>query len=293
MERFDTIEGIRGHIAGSSAQGKSVSLVPTMGALHEGHRSCIEIARTLGDVTAVSIFVNPTQFGPKEDCGKYPRPIENDLELCREWGVDVVFSPGTSEMYPEEQDVWVDVGRVSKPLCGMARVGHFRGVATVVLKLFNIVRPDWAVFGQKDAQQVIVIRRMVRQFGVPVEIVLAPTLRERDGLARSSRNDYLSTNERDRAAGIYRSLLSGKDALAQGESDPARVAEEVRRCLKEQGIENVEYVELLSAEDLSTLALARGKVILAVAARVGSARLIDNVVLDVGDEGDVREVMLF
>jgi pantoate--beta-alanine ligase len=293
VQTFDTISGIRECTAKSKEEGKSISLVPTMGALHEGHRSCIDVARTLADVVIVSVFVNPTQFGPKEDYGKYPRALEEDLRLCGDWGVAAVFAPDIEEMYPGTRDIWVDVERFSEPLCGRTRAGHFRGVATVVLKLFNIVGPDSAVFGQKDAQQAIVIHEMVKQLDVPVEIALAPTHREHDGLARSSRNAYLSADERARAAGIYRSLLRGKETLSRGERDPDRVIAEVRGSLEKRGIEDIEYAELLDARDLSVIESAAGRVIVAVAARVGQTRLIDNLVLEVGDDGAVEEAALF
>jgi pantoate--beta-alanine ligase len=264
-----------------------------MGALHEGHRSCVDVAKRLGDLVVVSIFVNPAQFGPKEDFSRYPRPVESDLALCEEWGVDVAFVPDTHEMYPVEQEVWVDVGRFSEPLCGRLRSEHFRGVATVVLKLFHIVQPDSAVFGQKDAQQAVVIHEMVKQLDLPVRVALSPTARESDGLARSSRNSYLSAEDRRRGPWIYRSLLSGKEIVLRGERDPVRVTGEVRRQMEANGIGDIEYVELVDARDLSVPPRVEGRVLLAVAARVGATRLIDNLVLDVGRDGGVEETMLF
>jgi len=293
VERFETIAGIRDHVRRQRASGRTIAFVPTMGALHEGHRSCIDVARGAGDHVVVSIFVNPTQFGPKEDFSKYPRPVEHDLALCAIWGVGAVFAPDTREMYPAKQDVWVEVERFSDPLCGRSRAGHFRGVATVVLKLLDIVQPDAAVFGQKDAQQAVVVHEMVKQLDLPVKVVLAPTARESDGLARSSRNSYLSPENRAVAPSIYRSLLHGKDLIARGETDPARVAAGVRRHMEDRGIRDIEYVEIVNAKDLSVLDRIRGKVLLAVAARVGATRLIDNVVLDVVDDGRVEESMLF
>ena len=293
MERFETIAQIRDHIRRQRTDGKKVAFVPTMGALHDGHRSCVDVAREMSDHVVVSIFVNPTQFGPKEDFSKYPRPVDKDLALCERWGVDAVFIPDAHEIYPAKQEVWVEVGRFSEPLCGRLRVGHFRGVATVVLKLFDIVQPDSAVFGQKDAQQAVVIHEMVKQLDLPVRVALSPTARESDGLARSSRNSYLSAEDRGLAPWIYRSLLRGKEIVTRGERDPVRVTGEVRRHMETHGIGDMEYVELLNAHDLSVPARVGGKVLLAVAARLGATRLIDNIVLDVGDNGRVEETMLF
>jgi pantoate--beta-alanine ligase len=293
VERLETTAAIREYVRGQRVRGKSIAFVPTMGALHDGHRSCVDVARRMGDVVVVSIFVNPTQFGPREDFSKYPRPLQKDLDACLGWGVDAVFVPDTHEVYPVEQDAWVEVGRFSEPLCGRTRVGHFRGVATVVLKLFNIVQPDTAVFGQKDAQQAVVIREMTRQLDLPVSIALSPTVREPDGLALSSRNAYLSADERARAPWIYRSLCRGKDILESGERNPGKIVDGVRRHLESHGIPDIEYVELVNARDLSIPARAEGRVLLAVAARVGATRLIDNLCFDVREGGGVDEAMLF
>jgi pantoate--beta-alanine ligase len=293
MERFDTVRGIRDYVSRERSRGQSVAFVPTMGALHDGHRSCIEVAGEIGDAVVASIFVNPTQFGPGEDISRYPRPLDEDLSMCENWGVDAVFVPEAGEIYPAPQTVWVEVENLSVPLCGRSRPGHFRGVATVVLKLFNIVRPDSAVFGQKDAQQALVIREMTRQLDLPVAITLSPTVRESDGVAMSSRNRYLSATERSLATGIYRSLQHGRETIERGETEPVRVAGDVRRRLEIEGIRDIEYVELLSARDLSLPARAKGKVLIAVAARVGTTRLIDNLCLDVREDGKVDEALLF
>lgn len=270
-----------------------MSFVPTMGALHAGHGSCVGAARARGDVVVVSIFVNPTQFGPGEDFEKYPRPLEDDLELCARWGVAVVFAPSPREMYPVEQSVWVEVGGITDVLCGRSRPGHFRGVTTVVLKLFDAVQPDVAVFGQKDAQQSVVINEMVRQLNYPVELEIAPTVREENGLAVSSRNRYLSPEERERAAGIYRALMESKKMLSGGERSAAAVVERAREVMGREGIDDIEYVELLDAANLEPLSLVGGRVLLAIAARVGATRLIDNIVLHVGEGADVEESRLF
>lgn len=293
METTDSISALRGILGSRREKGKTISFVPTMGALHKGHKSCIDIARSLADVLVVSLFVNPTQFGPGEDLNSYPRPIDRDLGHCRDWGCDVVFLPTVDEMYPIAQDIWVSGGRLSKPLCGRARLDHFRGVATVVAKLFNIVQPDVAVFGQKDAQQALVIREMVRQLHFPVELRLSPIVREADGLAVSSRNAYLRPAERVLATGLYGSLCHGRDAVIDGERDPVRLCQRIRETLCSGGILNVEYVEVLRVEGLVSPETLEGRFLLAAAVHVGSTRLIDNLVIEVGPDGGVSEVELF
>lgn len=286
MEICRTVAAVRGHVARRRASGRTTAFVPTMGALHDGHGACVAVARDVPDgAVVVSIFVNPTQFAPGEDLSRYPRPLESDLEACRRWGVDAVFVPSPEEMYAEAQQAWVEVEGVTGPLCGRSRPGHFRGVATVVTKLFNIVQPDVAVFGQKDAQQALVIHRMVQQLALPVELRLAPIAREADGLALSSRNAYLSAAERERATALYAGLRAGRDAARDGERDPARVLEAVRGVFAARGVNDVEYAEILSLDDLSPLDHLTGRVILAVAARIGATRLIDNVVLRVSAGG--------
>jgi pantoate--beta-alanine ligase len=293
LEKIESIKKLRVYLREQRAGGRSISLVPTMGALHAGHRSCVDVAGSHGDLVVVSIFVNQTQFGPNEDFKKYPRPLDDDLELCRMWGVDVVFVPSPEEMYPVEQTVWVEVGGLSEKLCARNRPGHFRGVTTVVMKLFDAVQPDVAVFGQKDAQQVLVVNEMVRQLNYPVAITLSPTVREPDGLAVSSRNRYLSPEERHRAAGIHRALLSGSALVVDGERTPARVVEQVRRVMEDAGISDIEYVDLLNARNLESPSRVEGRILLAVAAKVGTTRLIDNIVLNVGDDTGVHESLLF
>jgi pantoate--beta-alanine ligase len=292
MEIFRGIEPLRHHLRDLKTREKSIALVPTMGALHEGHRACVDLARGLGDVLVVSIFVNPTQFGPREDLHNYPKPFDRDIDRCRQWGCDVVFGPGTDEMYESKQLAWVEVETLTEPLCGRSRPGHFRGVATVVAKLFNIVGPDVAVFGQKDAQQALVIRKMARQLDFPVDVRLAPTARDEDGLALSSRNAYLSPDERKRAPGVYRSLERARDLLIAGERNAQSIIRGVEKHLRESGVREIEYVELRDAGNLSPLEVVEGRVLLAVAVRLGPARLIDNVVLEVRGER-VEETSLF
>jgi pantoate--beta-alanine ligase len=293
MERLDKIVEARKFVRAEKAVGKTVAFVPTMGALHEGHGSCVAVAKSLADSVIVSIFVNPAQFGPAEDLSKYPRPLSKDLSLCSDWGAGAVFVPDAGEMYPAEQDVWVEAESLSKPLCGVSRPGHFRGVATVVLKLLNIVQPDAAVFGQKDAQQAVVINAMVEQLDVPVRIVLSATVREPDGLAMSSRNAYLSAEERARAPWIRRALLLGRDMVARGERDASFVAAGIRKEMETHGIGEIEYVEIVGARDLAAARRVEGRVLIAVAARVGTTRLIDNIVIAVKPDGAVEEALLF
>lgn len=261
---------------------KRIGFVPTMGALHVGHVSLIEAAAKDCDFVVVSIFVNPTQFGPAEDFEKYPRPLEADLRICRKAGVDVVFAPAPREMYPAENLAWVNVEKLTEPLCGRSRPGHFRGVATVCAKLFNIVGPDVAYFGQKDAQQAIVIKRMVADLNMPLEIVVCPTVREPNGLAVSSRNQYLSQQQKENAASIYRSLQRCRRMVDGGVTDARRIVDEMRKVLQEVPPIQIEYVSIVDAETLESIETVAGRVLVAVAVRIGGTRLIDNILLDAG-----------
>jgi pantoate--beta-alanine ligase len=254
-----------------------IGLVPTMGALHEGHLSLLRRARAGSDVLVMSLFVNPAQFGPNEDLDAYPRDEARDARLAEAEGVDVLFAPPVEEVYPPGFATAVRVDGIADVLCGAHRPGHFEGVTTVVAKLLNMVRPDVAYFGQKDAQQAIVIRRMVRDLDMPVEIEVCPTVREPDGLALSSRNAYLSPEERELALGLSRALRAAERAVANGEIDAEAVLAAARGELGEL---DPEYLELRSAEDFSPVERVNGSTLLAVAARVGRARLIDNVVLE-------------
>ncbi|MFC1463039.1 pantoate--beta-alanine ligase, partial [Verrucomicrobiota bacterium] len=245
MKTITTIPEMRAFSAGARRAGKRIGFVPTMGYLHEGHLSLVREAKSACDVTVVSIFVNPTQFGPNEDFARYPRDRERDEGLCRAEGVDVVFAPEANEMYAADRSVWVDETSLSEGLCGAARPAHFRGVATVVAKLFNIVRPDVAVFGMKDAQQLRIIQQMVRDLDFPVEIVAAPTVREPDGLAMSSRNRYLSDAERAAALGIHRSLQVAKRRYADGERSGRTLEKVVSDVLAGAEELDVEYVEVV------------------------------------------------
>jgi len=251
-----------------------------MGALHIGHVSLMEAAAKECDLVVVSIFVNPTQFGPGEDFQKYPRPIERDLEICKKAGADVVFNPTPDVMYGTESLTWVTVDKLTAPLCGRFRPAHFRGVTTVCAKLFNIVLPDVAYFGQKDAQQAVVIKRMVADLNMPLEIVVCPTVREKDGLAVSSRNKYLSEQERKEAAKIYKSLSKAKEIVDGGITDSNEIIAQMRSKLQQIKGGKIEYVEIVDAETLENVDKITGRVIAAVALKLGPARLIDNILME-------------
>ena len=260
-------------------QGPEVCLVPTMGALHAGHLSLIEAARKRSDRVVVSIFVNPTQFGPGEDFERYPRPLERDLKELERLGVGTVLVPEAGQMYPEGHRTRVLVEGLGRKLCGLSRPTHFQGVATVVLKLFHLVRPQAAFFGQKDAQQSILIRRMVRDLDLDVEVVVCPTVRERDGLAVSSRNRYLSPDERRAAPVLFRSLEWARQEVARGERRAPALLAGVQRCLDAEARVRVDYAVLVDPVDLEPVDWLEGKSLLALAVFVGTTRLIDNAFL--------------
>ena len=275
MRVVRTIAELRAELAEAP---RPVGLVPTMGYLHEGHLSLVRRARSESATVVVSLFVNPAQFGPGEDLEAYPRDEQRDRGLAEAEGADVLFAPPVEEIYPHGFGTQVRVDGVSEPLEGEHRPGHFDGVATIVTKLFNMVGPDAAYFGQKDAQQALVIRKLVRDLDFPVRIEICPTVREPDGLALSSRNAYLSPEERERAAAISRALRAAEEAVANGVTDAEAVLRTAHSALRSAGIEP-EYVELRNATDLSPVERVNGSTLLAVAARVGRARLIDNTTL--------------
>jgi pantoate--beta-alanine ligase len=256
---------------------KNIGLVPTMGALHAGHERLIESARTECDTVAVSIFVNPLQFAPNEDYSRYPRTLPEDLKICERNGVDVVFAPTVDEMYPSPQITFVEVGRLAEHLCGKFRPGHFRGVATVVLKLLNIVQPHRAYFGEKDLQQLTIIRRMVSDFNLPVTIVGVPIVREADGLALSSRNKYLNPDERNAAPTLYGALQDAAARIRAGEKDVAKIQSAAVALLAASPLIRVEYFEVVDPSELQPIAVINGPVRIAAAVWIGSTRLIDNV----------------
>jgi pantoate--beta-alanine ligase len=273
-----TVGDLRAALKPARQAGKTIALVPTMGFFHEGHLALMRAARAAADVVVVSLFVNPTQFGPGEDLSAYPRDFERDRALAEAEGADLLFAPSVEEVYPDGFDITVSVGGVTETLEGQSRPGHFDGVATIVTKLFNMVGPDVAFFGQKDAQQALVIRKLVRDLDIPVRVEVAPTVRERDGLAMSSRNAYLEGADRERAAALSRALAAAEREVAAGRLDAGAVLAAARAELDAAGV-TPEYLELRSATDLSPAERVNGNTLLAVAARVGRARLIDNTML--------------
>jgi len=275
-----TIRSIRKIVKQARAKGKSIGLVPTMGALHQGHISLIERAANKTDFVVVTIFVNPTQFGPKEDFNKYPRSIRIDLEACRKAGADVVFIPSVKQMYPQENMTWVNVEKLSQGLCGRFRPGHFRGVATVCAKLFNIVQPDFAFFGQKDAQQVIIIKRMVADLNMPLDIVICPTVREKSGLAKSSRNQYLSPQEKIEAAYLYKSLRKCRQMVGKGIKDVKKIISQMQKIIHFAKSAKIEYIEIVDLKTLEPVKKIDRLVLVALAVRIGGTRLIDNITID-------------
>jgi pantoate--beta-alanine ligase len=258
---------------------RRLGFVPTMGALHGGHLSLVRLAKSRCDCVAASIFVNPTQFGPNEDFTQYPRSFERDCELLQAEGVDLLFAPSVEEMYPRDAHTWVYVEEMSERLCGQFRPGHFRGVTTVVSKLIHIVKPDLAFFGQKDAAQVAIIRRMVRDLAFDVEIVVGATIRESDGVAMSSRNAYLSAAERKQAPVLYRALMRVQTLADSGERNAEKLIAAARDVLAEEPAVQVEYVEAVNNDTLEPIADVSSGALVALAARLGGTRLIDNIVL--------------
>lgn len=281
MKVAKTIESVRNLVKAARSKGKIIGFVPTMGALHIGHISLIEAAAKKCDFVVVSIFVNPTQFGPGEDFEKYPRPLKADLEICRKAGVDMVFAPSPQQMYPGENLTWVNVEKLTEQLCGQFRPGHFSGVTTVCAKLFNIVAPDIAFFGQKDAQQAIVIKRMVADLNMPLKIVVCPTVRQADGLAVSSRNQYLTRQQKKNAPLIYKSLQKCQKLIEDGVADSKTIINQMRKILQQAPSIKIEYISIVDADTLQELKKITGKVLTAVAVKIGSTRLIDNILVDV------------
>jgi pantoate--beta-alanine ligase len=262
-------------------QDRTIGLVPTMGALHDGHLSLIREARRMCDLVVVSVFVNPAQFALDEDFEKYPRDLTKDAAILTDYNVDYIFAPSIEEIYPKDFSTYVTVGGLSEQLEGAARPGHFRGVATVVTVLLNIVRPDFAFFGQKDAQQTIIVKRLVRDLAFETEIVVLPTVREESGLALSSRNSYLSGEEKRAAAVLHKGLQRAKEAYSSGERSGSRLAEVVRTTVAGEPLARLDYVSITEADSLETLEKLDDKtVLIALAAQVGKTRLIDNVVLN-------------
>lgn len=277
MKVYNTIYDIRKELALFRSVGKTIGLVPTMGYFHEGHLSLIDVARKNCDIVVVSLFVNPTQFGPNEDLAKYPRDFERDERLAKEHGADIIFYPDTREMYPDPFLTYVVTEKLSGVLCGESRPIHFRGVTTVVAKLFNIVQPDIAVFGRKDAQQAIIIKKMVADLNFPVEIIVAPIIREADGLAMSSRNTYLNSKERKQAPIIYRALQKAIEMVQRGELDAESVERSIRQQIETAPLARIEYIEIVNEKNLEPVKTIEPGTFIAVAVWFGKTRLIDNV----------------
>ncbi|RKD33175.1 pantoate--beta-alanine ligase [Thermohalobacter berrensis] len=282
MQIVKTIKEIRNEIKRAKSSGKSIGYVPTMGFLHDGHISLIKRAHKENDFVVVSIFVNPTQFGPSEDYESYPRDLNRDANLAEKAGADIIFAPSVKEMYPDGFSTYVKVyGNISKKLCGQSREGHFKGVTTVVSKLFNIVTPDRAYFGQKDAQQLAIIKKMVKELNYDIEIVPCSIVREKNGLAMSSRNTYLNTEERKAALILSKSLFKAKEMIENGENNPEKVRNFIIENIKTEKLTEIDYVEIVNADTLDNIDKIKGKVLIALAVKIGQARLIDNIQMEV------------
>ncbi len=281
MNLVKTIEEVRGTVKKWKNEGYSIGFVPTMGYLHEGHKSLIERSVKENDKTVVSVFVNPIQFGPNEDLSTYPRDIEADKKLCESVGADLIFNPEPEEMYSDRFCTYVDMDILTEDLCGASRPGHFRGVQTVVTKLFNIVAPERAYFGEKDAQQLAIIKRMVEDLNIDVEIIGCPIIREKDGLAKSSRNTYLSESEREAAVIISKSLDYGKSLIENGERDTKVVIDAIVQKISTEPLANIEYIKIVDALTIKPATQICGAILCAAAVRVGKTRLIDNFSIEV------------
>jgi len=282
MKICNSVEEMRAALRHAKGSTQRIGFVATMGALHDGHLSLVRTAKAQADVVVASIFVNPTQFGPNEDFSRYPRTFESDCQMLNKEGVDLLFAPSVEDMYPTGAVTYVTVEGLSERLCGKSRPGHFRGVTTVVSKLFNIIGPDLAFFGQKDAAQAAIIRRMVRDLNFPVKVVVSPIVREPDGLAMSSRNAYLDAGQRKSALVLSRALSRVKAAFDKGEQTAAKLIDVGIRVLKSEPGAQLDYLEIVDPETLEPLEFVRGSALVAVAALVGTTRLIDNVVLQKG-----------
>lgn len=276
MKLVHTVNEVREQVKEWKKEGLTVGLVPTMGFLHEGHQSLIAASVKENDRTVVSVFVNPTQFGPNEDFEAYPRDIEKDRALCESTGADLIFNPEPEEMYPEGFCTYTNITGLSDALCGKSRPIHFKGVCTVVSKLFNIVGADKAYFGEKDAQQLAIIRRMVRDMNIPVEIVGCPIIREEDGLAKSSRNTYLNPEERKAALILSKAVFAGKDMVENGEKSAEKIVSSMKEIIKSEPLAEIDYVEMVDMNTMKNIDAVEGTVLCAIAVKIGKTRLIDN-----------------
>ena len=282
MKIITTVNGVREQVKAWRAAGKSIGLVPTMGYLHEGHKSLIDKAVAENDEVVVSVFVNPMQFGPAEDLDSYPRDLVADAKLCEAAGASIIFHPEPEEMYKDGFCSFVDMSGLTNALCGLSRPVHFRGVCTVVTKLFNIVTPDRAYFGEKDAQQLAVVKRMVKDLNMPLEIVGCPIIREPDGLAKSSRNTYLSPEARQQALVLSKSIFLGKRMVENGERNPEVVKQAMREVINTAPLADIDYVEIVDVNTMQSVDVIKGEILCAIAVRIGNfARLIDNFMIRV------------
>ena len=279
IEIIKTVGEMQGKVEKLRTQGKKIGLVPTMGYLHEGHLSLIRLAREQCDLVVTSIFVNPTQFGPNEDFLQYPRDLDRDIRLAEQAGCDIIFYPSDTEMYPPGYLTYLDVKKITQVLCGQSRPGHFQGVTTIVCKLFNIVKPHIAVFGQKDAQQATVIRQMVQDLNFDLEIIVAPTIRDADGLAKSSRNAFLTSQERKDATVLYRALQHAGTLVNEGITDADIVKNEMKKIIMSVETSTIDYIAVVNNSTLHDIKTIRGEVLIALAVKIGSTRLIDNMIL--------------
>ena len=281
MRVVKNIKEMHSHSMRMKRRGKKISFVPTLGYLHEGHLSLVEAARKQADILVVSIFVNPIQFGPGEDFARYPRDLAKDKRLLRNFEVDVLFLPEASAMFPEGHKTYVEVEELSKKMCGHSRPTHFRGVTTVVAKLFNIVLPDYAFFGEKDFQQQVIIKRMVKDLNLPLEIISLPAVREYDGLAMSSRNEYLNPEEREQATILYKALCLAKREVENGEKDPNKILQQMHSLIGTAPNLKIDYALIVDPESLAEAKKIKGMVLVALAAYLGKTRLIDNILAEV------------
>jgi pantoate--beta-alanine ligase len=280
MKIESTVNAVRTQVKEWKKQGLTVGLVPTMGYLHEGHASLIKAARANNDKVVVSIFVNPMQFGPKEDLASYPRDLDKDSALCESLGVDIIFHPEPEEMYHEGFSSFVDMTVLTQELCGLSRPVHFRGVCTVVNKLFNIVQPDRAYFGQKDAQQLAVIRHMVDDLNMDIEIVGCPIIREEDGLAKSSRNTYLSAEERQAALILSKSIRLGQEMVEKGETDTTKIVNAMKELISTEPLARIDYVKAVDGLTMQQISEVKKPMLVAIAVYIGTTRLIDNFIVE-------------
>lgn len=279
MKLITSIKEMRVFSDDAQRVGKSIAFVPTMGYLHDGHASLLKKGRELGDMFVMSIFVNPVQFGPGEDFASYPRDLKKDLALAEANKADCVFNPAADEMYPDGFQTHIEIERLDKRLCGLSRPGHFRGVATVVMKLFNIVKPDIVIFGEKDFQQTAIIKRMIRDLNMDIDIVIMPIVREADGLAMSSRNNYLNKEERKAAICLYTAIMRGRDIFNKGVKDVAIILKEVKYVIESEPLSAIEYIKVCDIDTFEDLDTIEARALLAMAVKIGNTRLIDNCIL--------------